>query len=206
MKALRITGKTLAGSAALLLLAPQAFAGSSVGSITHIGLSEVPALGGFGLLLLSGLLGVVSLRFLQAREKGRFLAIAALAGTLASAGGFNLVNTADAIIVDIELQGDKGSAIVDIPFDGFHTVINRSGGLRQITNISLDPGCVLADLENGGGNGGMMANGGNGGNGGSYRGQCNDEPGTRLEQDDFCEILVCCGFSNGGNGGCAIIE
>lgn len=212
MQAITRLSRLLAGSVTLLFVAPHALAGGgSVGSLTHVGLSEIPALGGFGLLLLSGLLGAVSLRFLKAREKGRFLVIAALAGTLASVGGVNVVSKVEAGITGISLFGD-GEATVNIPSPGFHIVTNVTNGDRRITAIDLVDGCFLGNLENGGGNGGP-ANGGlnggllvNGGNGGVFRGPCNDEPGTRLGAQDFCELLVCCGGPNGGNGGCFAVE
>lgn len=216
MKAIRRFGNILAGSAPLLFLAQEAAASMSVGSITHAAVADVPALGGIGLLLLSGLLGVVSLRFLKAREKGRFMAIAVLAGALASAGGVNLVTNAEAGFGGIPLL--LNDTVADIPSPGPSTVFNASGGSRQIIQIDLIDGCFLGDLENGGRNGGLMngggANGGmliNGGkNGGRFLGECNDDPGTRMQPDDFCEILVCCGGlnggPNGGNGGCFEIE
>jgi len=203
MKAITTFSKILAGSAPLLLLAPEALA-SSVGSITHANLSEVPALGGFGLLLLSALLGVVSLRFMKAREKGRFFALAALSATLASAGGVNIIGNAEAGLESISLCLNETT--VDIPTDGYHVVTNRSGGSRQITDITLADGCYLESVLNGGGNGAMMNGGFNGGNGGDYRGECSDDPRTRLGSEDFCDILVCCGGPNGGNGGCFEIE
>ena len=70
-----------------------------VGSITHILYSaSIPALGGMGLIVLSALLGVVSLRFLKQHKASStsFLLTATLVGALAAAGsGVKLISDAN---------------------------------------------------------------------------------------------------------------
>ena len=205
------TARKLAGRISALIFlsvtATQVFA-SGVGSITHSpDISGVPMLGGAGLVVLSALLGLVSLRFLKDRSRhGSTLVIAAtLTGAIVAAGGgITLISEAQAM--KGVLMSDAEGGTVVIPFDGYNTVINDTNVPQQIKRIAADEGCFIGDGElilNGGipgkGNGGVK----NGGNGGNFLGTCQDggPNGTVLQPDDRCEVLVCCGPNGGDNGG-----
>ena len=199
MKLENTLSRTLPVLPVLLIVSHQAVAGTGVGSITHAPIGNgVPVMGGAGLIVLSALLGLVSLRFLK--ERGRnasLLVVCVMAGALVSAGGgLKLISEAQAIQAGIGLTKSSGGSIV-IPSAGFNTVTNLTSGTQEITDISLADGCSLEDI-------GRRApgNGGNGGNGGTFRGTCDDKPGTVLDSGDFCDILICCDLNGGGNGGC----
>ncbi|MFT4521047.1 MAG: hypothetical protein ACI9JM_003458 [Halioglobus sp.] len=184
----------LTAAAALLSTSTVALAGGAgVGSVTHVPFeTHVPMLGGAGLVVLAALLGIIALRFMKNRETSgsQFLVLALAVGTIASgASGLKLINDANAIS-GVQFSDPNGSN-VSILSAGFSSVYNDTGFPQKITDISVIPGCTLEDPGNGG-------NGGNGG--GSFLGTCNDDPGTILERDDSCDILVVC-ILNGGNGG-----
>jgi hypothetical protein len=188
----------LISAAALFSASAGALAGSpGVGSLTHSPFdTHVPMLGGAGLVVLAALLGIIALRFMKGREQpgSQFLILALAVGALASGGsGLKLISDANAIS-GVPLSDVNGGTLT-IPNTGFSEVSNNTGFPQKIDNISLNSGCYLGDFENGGGNGG------NGG--GSFLGECNDDPGTVLENSDFCEILVCCSILNGGKDDCS---
>jgi len=169
----------------------------SVGSITHIPYSEsIPALGGMGLLVLSALLGVVSLRFLKQRNASNttFLLTATLLGAVAAAGsGVKLISDANAISGVSLSEGSGG--VVSIPEQGYNTVHNDTGRGQQISEIELIDECTLLEPEE------MVLNGGtkDKDNGGSFVGSCSDDPGTIMAAGDYCEVLVVCDEVNGGD-------
>ncbi|MFT4613660.1 MAG: hypothetical protein ACI9NT_000801 [Bacteroidia bacterium] len=198
MKTVTMLSRKVPALFALLIVSQQVFAGNGVGSISHEPTANaVPLLGGAGLIVLSALLGLLSLRFLKERGRsGSFLIVAAMAGAVASAGGgLKLISDAEAQFNGIQLTELSGGKIT-IPFEGFNSVINAAGTAQEITRISLNEGCELQVFR-------VMSlgNGGNGGNGGTFRGACDDKPGTVLQPGDFCDISVCCDGPNGGNGG-----
>jgi hypothetical protein len=204
---------TLAGRASALtllsLFATQVLA-AGVGSITHSPvISGVPMLGGAGLVVLSVLLGLVSLRFFKdrSRQGSTFVIAATLTGAIAAAGGgITLINEAQAVGASVLMSKSAGGT-VEIPFNGFNSVLNDTSLPQQIKDISAEAPCYIIDDElNGGIMSGANSNGGmpnGGGNGGSFRGTCSDEgsDGTVLQPNDRCEVFVCCPFTNGGNGG-----
>ena len=204
---------TLAGRASALTFltfsATQALAGGGFGSITHSpDISGVPMLGGAGLVILSALLGLVSLRFLKDRSRhgSTFVIAATLTGAIAAAGGgIKLINDAQAA-PSIAFSDAEGGT-VDLRFEGLNIVFNDTNVPQQIKDIRADEPCFIVDeiLNGGFGNGGMV----NGGNGGSFQGICSDNGpnATVLRPGNSCDVYVCCpGGGNGGNGGCFEIE
>ena len=198
MRPLTITARLFGVLTASLLVSTPALAGTTVVITYGPFTNQVPALGGVGLVILSALLGVVSLRFLKDRKRGggHFLTLALVTGALATGGsGIKLISEAHAITIGAELTNPEGGS-VNINVEGTSPVRNTSGRAQEILTIDPSPGCSILAVN--GGNGGFR----NGGNGGSFLGNCDDSPGTILGQNDFCEITVCCTV-NGGNGGCA---
>jgi hypothetical protein len=181
----------LISATALLLASTSALAGG-FGTVTHAPFeTQVPMLGGAGLMVLAGLLGIVALRFMKDRKQsgGQFLFLALTVGALASAGsGFKIISDAHAVHTPEFSEASGGT--VSIPSDGVNSFTNSTGFPQKITDISLVTGCTLNSIVEG--------NGGNGG--GTFLGQCDDSPGTVLENTDYCAILVVCAI-NGGKGG-----
>lgn len=196
--ATRSQSLTCAALAASFLVSAQSLAGTQTGVITYGPLSSaVPALGGAGLIVLSALLGLVSLRFLKDRNSGKFLTLAILTGAIAAGGsGVKLISDAHAAPIGLVALSNASGGSVAIEAEGYSNVRNTTGAAQKILSISVEPGCVLAsDLNINGGN--VV----NGGNGGAFRGTCSDSPGTVLQPADFCEVNVCC---SGLNGGCIL--
>jgi hypothetical protein len=182
--------------------------GPPVGSITYSGLNSVPMLGGAGLVVLSALLALVSVKFLKNRENGgQFLVLALIVGAMASGGsGIKLISDAYAGPASEIVLGNSSGGTVNIPNQGLHAVRNNSGVTQKINQINTIPGCFVAS-----GPIRAAANGGaNGGNGGDFKGGCDDSPSTVLRNDEYCFVEVCCGGNggaNGGNnGGCFILD
>jgi len=181
--------------ALLALVSVDTLAGS-VGSLTHVPYAaSVPMLEGAGLVILSALLGVVSLRFLRQRGNQFLLVATATAAIATAGGGVKLISDAQAMH-EISMSEAAGG-VIELPSSGLNIVFNNTGRTQQISEISPNPGCSIENPPNGGGlddgNGGLQ-----GGNGGSYVGTCADNPGTVLEPNDNCEVFICCEV----NGGC----
>jgi len=204
------TGK-FAVAAFCLLGATTVVAGipGGVGSVSHSPLSSVsvPMLGGTGLVVLSALLAVVSLRFMKNRRLGggHFLVLATLTGALAAgSSGIKLISDAQAGLggeqVSLTLAGGGTVTILN---QGYSQVVNGTGVTQKLTSISTAPGCVIGPI-NGGSNGGSNGGGAQVTNGGSFQGTCSDGSegsATVLENLDTCEVLICCGVNGGSNGG-----
>jgi len=200
------TGK-FAVTAFCLLGATTVMAGSpgGVGSVSHSPLSSVsvPMLGGTGLVVLSALLAVVSLRFMKNRRLGggHFLVLATLTGALAAGGsGIKLISDAQAGLGGEQVSLTReGGGTVTILNQGYSVVFNGTGVTQKLTDISTAPGCVIGPINGGSNGGGAQVT-----NGGSFQGTCSDGsegPATVLENLDTCEVLICCGVNGGSNGG-----
>lgn len=151
----------LSGGAALLI-AGTAYAGSvsggPVGSVDHspLGISQVPTLGGWLLIILALLMGLVAYnRFRQQSRQGMPLAVAVLAaGGLAMAGGgVTLVASVDAQegemppTVSVSMTNPQGGR-VDLPDTGLYPIgfdqdqgegggeILQFGGQFELTNVT----------------------------------------------------------------------
>lgn len=185
-----------------------------MGSVTYSpDIARVPMLGGAGLVILSALLGLVSLRFLKYRGRNgsTVVVLATLTGALAAVGGgIKLISEAQAAS-EVLLTNNAGGTVI-LPVQGFNHVINSSSVRQQIDRISADAPCFVTDnILNGGGVANGGSDGGNGGglqgaNSGSFPGWCDDAggDGTVLQPNDHCDVFVCCPTNGGGNpgGGC----
>ncbi|MEM1114013.1 MAG: midcut-by-XrtH protein [Pseudomonadota bacterium] len=159
----------------------------------------VPLFGGAALVMLSVLLGLVSIRFFRDRKRSGslWLITATVSAALASGGsGLKLISDVNAGPPLISLMSDIGGEI-PIPMDGTFVVRNTSGIGLRITGITLNNECVLltrvpVDKVNGGVslNGGLV----------SLTSSCLE--GTVLDPSGGeCDLDVCCDPEFGENGG-----
>jgi hypothetical protein len=160
--------KQVIGGSALLLLAlstSAAFAGNGGGTIFYappgaLESTPVPVLGGFGLIILAGLLSVVSLRFIrQRKQSGHWLVAATLTGALAAGGGgIKLVSDAYAGINLYPMNNPSGGSI-PVEYCGPGQLTNFTGLPQQITEMQ-NRDCIFTFAPIGGsGNGGSIDQG-----------------------------------------------
>lgn len=158
----------------------------------------IPLLGGFGLVILSVLLALVSVRVIKDRHRGggTWLLVASLTAALSSAGGgIKLISDAHAGVISggpISLTQDAGGNVT-IPGPGFWTVFNNSSVTQRILNITINPpGCFIVNNL-------PQSNGGNGGNGGV--GPC-VAGATELDTSQNCSLEISCNACGpqGGQG------
>lgn len=190
---LGLSAPALAGSFGSILYGPGARAVAA-----DIGAQGIPLLGGFGLMVLSALLALVSVKVMKDKHRGggTWLLVASLTAALSTAGGgIKLISDAQAGVpsLPIELTNDSGGE-VEIPGPGFWQVLNSSSVPQRILNVEIVPSDCYLFVP------GILSNGGNGGS----VGMCS-VGSTELEPTQACDIEVyCClngGRPNGGDNG-----
>jgi hypothetical protein len=123
----------------LMLVASDAFAGTSIGTLTYSPYAQaIPALSSSMLVVLSLLFAVVAFRVLRAHSAGKPLASLVALGVLAlsAASGNQLIRDAQAIISPpvADLTNSSGGSIPLGP--GLTEIRNTSGRTQQIISVT----------------------------------------------------------------------